>query len=312
LFVEHLVTVFREVRRVLRDDGTVWLNLGDSYATAAGPGWQGKNGQRSDRRFTAVRDNVPLREIARHAPPGLKPKDLVGIPWRVAFALQADGWWLRSAITWCKKSAMPESIQGRPTSATEMIFLLTKSARYFYDPLGFREPRDESAPNLRNFWLLGPEPYPMAHFATFPSEIPRRAILLGTSERGACPVCGAPWRRVVSRTGLRTIAAGMDGERPKLRARQAMGLASRRTALSASNSHNASTPQSPIVTTTGWTPTCAHDAAPVPCVVLDPFAGSGTVPSVAQRLGRIGVGVERKADYLALATRRIGAQGVLL
>lgn len=124
LYVKHMVQVFREVRRVLRSDGTVWLNLGDSYSTGTSADRQPGTGDCAS--WTSRSSSVRMDA-------GLKPKDLVGIPWRVAFALQADGWWLRSAITWCKGSPMPESVRDRPTKATEMVFLLSKSSRYFWD-----------------------------------------------------------------------------------------------------------------------------------------------------------------------------------
>lgn len=227
-YVARLVAVFREVRRVLRDDGTLWLNIGDSYASGKGtchnPGGGPKSYIQEKERFQLDRGSVTsLRES------GLKPKDLVGIPWRVAFALQADGWWLRSEIVWAKKAPMPESVRDRPTRSHEKVFLLTKAARYFYDAEAVRElPADYSRKggsatytangsttngvgsstlhqmnsrgrNQRDVWTLGPEPYPEAHF-----EIPRRAILAGTSARGCCPRCGAPWKRVVERTSEAT------------------------------------------------------------------------------------------------------------
>ena len=120
-YVARLVEVFREVRRVLRSDGTVWLNIGDSYAAA-------RSYQVRDNKHTEVGNNM-----AMSVPPGLKPKDLIGIPWRLAFALQADGWWLRSEIVWHKLNCMPEAVRDRPTKAHETVFLLTKSPRYFYD-----------------------------------------------------------------------------------------------------------------------------------------------------------------------------------
>jgi hypothetical protein len=261
---------------------------------------------------------------------GLKPKDLVGIPWRVAFALQADGWWLRSDVIWAKPNPMPESITDRPTKAHEYLFLLTKRATYFYDSDAAREPhavahiqqqlsppkdRGESRQfakqglhdfvnpagrNRRSVWTIATQSYDGAHFATFPQALVEPCILAGTSERGACPVCGAPWRRVVERERVEDRPGRVQGRNGDSveQAHGADGGVGDRCRVQA--------------TTTGWTPTCPHDAAPVPCVVLDPFSGSGTVPSVAQRLGRVGIGVELKADYLALAQRRIGAQGVLL
>jgi DNA modification methylase len=132
VFVARLVEVFAEVRRVLRKDGTCWVNLGDSYAGNAG-GMQGKNGQRATRTFTA--------RIAFHKGGWrLKPKDLVGIPWRVAFALQADGWWLRSEVIWSKPNPIPESVADRPSKAHEQVFMLTKSHRYAYDGDAVRSP----------------------------------------------------------------------------------------------------------------------------------------------------------------------------
>jgi site-specific DNA-methyltransferase (adenine-specific) len=132
-YVRELIGVFREVRRVLQDDGTLWLNLGDSYATSSPNGFQGKNGGRNDRQFTA--ENLPAKTS-----PGLKPKDLIGIPWRVALALQADGWYLRQDIIWSKPNPMPESVTDRCTKAHEYIFLLSKSPRYYFDQDSILEP----------------------------------------------------------------------------------------------------------------------------------------------------------------------------
>jgi len=231
-FVKSIVEVFEEIRRVLKDDGTVWLNLGDSYAAQRGGtampaetlagGVNGKGdadahrgrrstkelGGRQDESSPEIRTYAVAHRNARAF--GLKHKDLIGIPWRCALALQDAGWYLRSEITWCKKACMPESVTDRPTSATEKIFLLTKSDRYYYDADAVKERtvtfddstrdrdttklnntpgRTKSAGlktnqyatrNMRNFWLLGPEPCRDAHFAVYPSEIPRRAILAGS------------------------------------------------------------------------------------------------------------------------------------
>lgn len=237
-YITNLVEIFREVKRVLKTNGTLWLNLGDSYAGGGGfcttaPSTQnsksGKYGASGALKAGGIR---PRNE--------LKPKDLCMIPARVAIALQADGWWIRSEITWCKRAPMPESVTDRPTSATEKIFLLTKSERYLYNqdevrmsPLdaeddarrilcrtldghksnptksqnglrprksdkqrghgrrhaGFNDRWDlmtkaeqmANGANLRNYWILGPDPFPEAHFATFPREIPLRCILLGSN-----------------------------------------------------------------------------------------------------------------------------------
>ena len=171
-YVANLVKVFGEVKRVLRKDGTVWLNVGDGYARNGGTGGHGPNAIVGNTKKLIQKRNCKVPEVW-----GLKDRDLMGLPWRVAFALQEDGWYLRSRITWVKKTAMPESVKNRPTSSTEEIFLLTKSPTYFYDPNGFRE---ASGANLRNFWILGPEPNGNGHPAAFPRELARRCILLGS------------------------------------------------------------------------------------------------------------------------------------
>lgn len=212
-YVAAMVEVMREARRVLRDDGTLWLNIGDSYAQQGGRGAQGSTSQRTGRSNVAAQ----MRRGNMKAPVGFKPKDLLGIPWRLAFALQDDGWWLRSDIVWAKPNPMPESVLDRPTRAHEFVFLLTKRARYFYNR--FREPfadsrngspggtkpaernvggrtdgltrprQDWIAPegcdgrNARDVWTLAPEPYAGAHFATMPPELARRCIRAG-SRRG--------------------------------------------------------------------------------------------------------------------------------
>lgn len=317
-YVERMVEVFREVRRVLRDDGTLWLNIGDSY-TSGGRTWRADNtnGMRSK---SSGMDSRPPQ------PDGLKPKDLVLIPYRLILALQLDGWYVRSQIVWAKKSSMPESVRDRPTSAWEPIFLLTKSPKYFYDaeavktpashPSGNKErtynnakspnlgsgvPFSGSMANLRNVWHLGPEPFPDAHFATFPTEIPRKAIRAGTSARGCCPECGAPWERVVEReeytpaevdVGVRNVDASRGDKTRKL--------------------NGADYNKQAKTTTTGWQPTCdcvqAGTSEPyecVPCRVLEPFAGSGTTLMVAELLGRDSVGIELNPEYIEIAERRI-------
>lgn len=318
-FVATMVEVFGEVRRVLRDDGTLWLNLGDSYARVGGSDATGSSDGATGRGDAARGICTP--------PIGLKPKDLCMMPWRVALALQADGWWLRSVICWHKRSPMPESVTDRPTSSWEPIFLLAKSDRYFYDAeavkeasspgtnsrgpvptkppktlelgngtknnMSFTEATWAQLPmrNMRNVWTLSSEPYSEAHFATFPSEIPRRAIRAGTSEKGCCPACGAPWERVVERTSMVIDLSGRDGRIPGNGPRSTSGTMV----------------EPPSSRTTGWTPGCAcPPAEPVPCVVLDPFLGSGTTIAAARQLGRHGVGCELNPAYADMARVRIG------
>jgi DNA modification methylase len=232
-YVARMVEVFREVRRVLRADGTCWINLGDSYNSRLDGSHGGWNGSSPEPQRTK-NEGAKVQISA----PGLKPKDLVGIPWRVAFALQADGWYLRSDIIWSKPNPMPESVTDRPTKAHEYVFLLSKSPRYFFDQEAVREPHvrlwdpakngkgvnfrgvldkrndpvtqeghygaiaapNPAGRNVRSVWEIATQPYPEAHFATYPEELVRRCILAGTSERGCCPECGAPWKRETTPT----------------------------------------------------------------------------------------------------------------
>lgn len=174
IYVKNLVAIFREVDRVLRKDGTVWLNVGDGYARNGGTGSCGPNAVVGNTKKLIQKRNCKVPDCW-----GLKDRDLFGLPWRVAFALQSDGWILGSKITWIKKNAMPESVKNRPTNATEEVFLFAKSPKYFYDPNGVRE---ESGANLRNYWILGPDSNRNGHPAIFPRELARRCILLGSRE----------------------------------------------------------------------------------------------------------------------------------
>ncbi len=171
-YVEHLVEIFRNVRRVLTDDGTFWLNVGDGYARNGGTGNCGPNAQVGNTKKLIQRRNCTVPDCW-----GLKDRDLMGLPWRVAFALQTDGWLLRSKITWVKKAPMPESVKNRPSNATEEVFLFSKTPNYYYDNQAVRE---ETGANLKNYWLLGPDSSGTPHPAVFPKELARRCILLGS------------------------------------------------------------------------------------------------------------------------------------
>ncbi len=172
-YVSNLVTIFAEVRRVLKPSGTLWLNVGDGYARNGGTGNCGPHAIVANTKKLIQRRNCKVPYCW-----GLKDRDLMGLPWRVAFALQEDGWILRSRITWIKKTAMPESVKNRPTSATEDIFLMAKSPGYYYNPDAVRE---STGANLRNCWLLGPDiKGSKGHPAAFPRELARRCILLGS------------------------------------------------------------------------------------------------------------------------------------
>lgn len=182
-YVYNLWNVFHEVKRVLRDDGTLWLNLGDCYAATGGTGHQGKHGCRANRSHTQ-------RSLKRSSVGGrVKPKDLIGIPWRVAFALQQNGWYLRSDIIWHKPNPMPESVTDRPTKSHEYIFLLSKSERYYFDGPSIAEkasfpegPRNTR--NKRSVWTVQTKPFKGSHFATFPTELITPCVLAGCPRGG--------------------------------------------------------------------------------------------------------------------------------
>jgi len=309
-YVANMVGVFREVRRVLRKDGSLWLNLGDSYNGSGGAGGDyGPGGLKEGQ------PKYPGRNVS-----GLKAKDLCGIPWRVAFALQADGWWLRSDIIWAKPNPMPESVTDRPTKAHEYIFLLTKSPTYYYDADAIRESlaTEPHAPgnktgrdgghlrndfgtdamervwgnpagrNKRTVWTVATQPTPEAHFATYPTKLIEPCIIAGTSPQ-ACPKCGAPWERVTEKTGA---------------------VHTREPAHQPGNTRTKTD-------STGWQPTtrptetfrptcpCADNDGSGKCLVLDPFHGSGTTALVALENGRAYVGCELNPAYIEISRRRI-------
>ena len=257
-YITRLVEVFREVRRVLRADGTLWLVMGDSYATGAGKVGQHPGGGKQGERWAGYRGNHdkdpkasgigPMTQANRLPQPALKPKNLVGVPWRVAFALQADGWYLRSDIIWAKPNPMPESVTDRPTKAHEYVFLLAKSQRYFYDADAVMEAavdpeyriRGKVRPNAdslyrsddmggdnrsglhlqfggrkyrnrRTVWTVTPRPYSGAHFATFPPRLIEPCILAGCPEGGTVldPFAGAGTSLLVARD-LNRNAIGIE------------------------------------------------------------------------------------------------------
>jgi DNA modification methylase len=324
-FVETMLEVFREVHRVLRDDGTLWLNLGDSYAGSG----KGRNADGSanvdpnSKQATSL--GTILGTLQKSTPDGLKAKDLMGIPWEVALALRNDGWYLRQDIIWHKPNAMPSSVSDRCTTSHEYLFLLTKKPRYYYDAEAIKEPaiyagdnrgaRKDSRrgmkansmsgstgamKNRRSVWTINTKPYKGAHFATFPPTLVEPCILAGTSEHGCCANCGTSYIRLVEKGEPILQAWSSKGAGQYDIEEQGM----RRTGLDDGSTLKHIVP----TVTVGWERDCVCDTDEVvPCTVLDPFAGSGTTLAVAKQLGRFGVGCELNSEYAKLADARIAS-----
>ncbi len=290
-YVAKMVEVFRCVRDVLADDGTVWLNLGDSYAGSWGA--QGRTGQMADRSV------ISARQIAAHPhkktrtgsikQDGLKQKDLIGIPWRVALALQADGWWLRQDIIWSKPNPMPDSTTDRCTRSHEYIFMLTKSARYYYDHEAIREPAVSSHPSGNGFV--------------------RDARLSYLNADGTARGNAEQWKPQVADDRKDLASDTYSRHRSRIEGGQSLqaapnGWRNRRSVWTVSTkpykgAHFATFP-------TDLIEPCILAGAPKGGLVLDPFNGSGTTGYVALKHGRRYIGCELNPDYVALSVERIG------
>ena len=303
-FVENLVNVFREVKRVLRDDGTVWLNLGDSYSS----------GGRTTTTNQSLRGDKDYGVTRPKPSKGIKPKDLIGIPWRVAFALQQDGWYLRQDIIWHKPNPMPESVKDRCTKAHEYIFLLSKNVKYYFDNEAIKEdakyPNGPNSPhkikavdnvysanlqkiganpkrNKRSVWTITTKPFKGAHFATFPKDLIEPCVLAGCPEKMCCE-CGTPYKRQMQKTGefqrrwSKTIATAegspYEGQSSMQNIYEDLGL--QKQCDCKTNKTKAGT-------------------------VLDPFGGSGTTGIVAAQHNRNAVLLELNQEYIDLAKERI-------
>ena len=319
-YVANLVAVFRECKRILRDDGTLWVNIGDSYARD--PAKVGNGHPSTGKQAT---NKGSLYEYQSPIPDGVKQKDLIGIPWMLAFALRADGWYLRQDIIWAKPNPMPESVKDRCTKSHEYIFLLSKSARYYYDHEAVKEPakndsgwakqaekgkrhqdhkagsiylanREESQyglltakitpdRNKRDVWTVTTKPYKGAHYATFNPELIKPCILAGAPET-CCAKCGAPYERVTERVSL-----GKRYSTGKSKEKNESGLV---TGFSGYDDGSSS----PVFKTIGFEPTCTCNAGTSSGIVFDPFVGSGTTVATAIQLGRKGIGLDLSLTYL--------------
>lgn len=343
-YLETLVRVFAEVRRVLRRDGTAWVNMGDSYCTRPN-GNIGRTSRVQHSRNHAVYRRAHARRSAAQ-PPGLKHKDLIGMPWRLALALQEAGWWLRSCVVWQKPTPMPESCRDRPTTAHEYMFLLTRSAKYHYDAEAIKEPttggahgrgtgvnpkaripagwdtgpgdhrdkvgryprskqnesfsaaitRPVSMRNKQTVWTVQSAPFPGAHFATFPPKLVEPCILAGTTSQ-ACAECGAPVRRVVARQPRGDWTKGRHETGDRLKEGRGDATDGGR---GAAFYEGYKAPE-----TVGWEPDCICWEPGGRCLVLDPFAGSGTTGMVAIEHGCDFVGIELNQAYAEMARGRL-------
>lgn len=293
-FVSELVGVFKEVRRALRNDGILWLNLGDSYAGSWGAQSREHAGKHAPNISALSANQVKAARIRQSGTgslsrtPGLKPKDLIGIPWRVAFALQADGWYLRQDIIWSKPNPMPESVQDRCTKAHEYLFMLTKSARYYYDIDAIKEPMSLSSverltqPNIDN--------------QTGSDRVPGKT-------NGNMKAVG----KVDKQRGHRRRHAGFNDRWDAMeKAEQCSGLRNKRSVWEVatqpfSEAHFATFPPALVEP-------CIKAGCPKGGTVLDPFGGAGTTGLVADRLGRNAVLIELNPEYAAIAERRIARE----
>ena len=291
LYVEHATELFREVRRVLRDDGTLWLNLGDSYANDGK--WGGKTGGKP----AAALHGGPVGRTRRDS--GLKPKDLVGIPWRVALALQEDGWYLRSDIIWAKPAPMPESVTDRPTRSHEYIFLLAKSERYYYDHEAIKEPSagHGSGKGYKRDARLTYADKNGARGSDEPWK-PREVYANQTSKHLAADPQSGQRRLAESVTAARKATGDHDNPFGDTRNKRDVWTVNTDPFPDA---HFAVFPPALI-------PPCVLAGCPVGGTVLDPFSGAATTAMVAKRNHRKAIGCDLNGEYIEMSARRLSQE----
>ena len=297
-FIHNLCDILDEVGRVLRPDGTLWLNMGDSYfggGRAQGKTPEADEGEMQESNTGSYVDPPDWS----NASDVLKPKDQCLVPHRTVIELQERGWYLRSTVVWHKKTAMPESVKDRPTNAHEYFFLLSKNEQYFYDHFAIKEPMvtggEGSLKNKRDVWSLSGGSFSGEHFATFPKDLVEPPILASTSEKGQCAECGTPIKRIVEKGD---VAYEDAGDRKRADA----------PGSEISKGHNSVFQEGVIFDeqTAGWERQCDCDTDETePQIVLDPFQGSGTTGIVAMKHGRRFVGIDLSEKFINIAKERI-------
>lgn len=385
MFVRHLTTIFHELKRVLRKDGVFWMNIGDSYSGSRGNGY--KQSLQTTNGAYSSDENYDMAKRNNRNDGDCKPKDLIGIPWMLAFSMRADGWYLRSDIPWVKRNSLPSSVTDRPGSSIEHVFLFSKSPKYYYDHIATMQPSSESYnkdkrprgvirqcvnentkydrndPQYRKFetiagglvalvpkqdgtgnntytgfndryepnglglrymrdsdfffktWqgllhnedgepmalVVNPKGYKGSHFASYPIRLCEPLILAGTSGKGVCPKCSAPWVRVVKKkqTGERLV----NGEYKMSKGGRKRCLAPGSEILSTTSAFKTGMWMTPE--TVDWKPTCTCNLDPIPATVLDPFSGSSATGVACKLHNRTYIGIELNPEYVKLGEQRI-------
>lgn len=317
-YIDNLVLVFREVWRVMRDDGICFINLGDSYANSGGGIGSG-----------IQLGNVGSGTVKNRRTPGFKHKDLLMVPARVAIALQDDGWYIRKDIIWNKLNPMPESATDRPTSSHEHVIMATKHYDYFYDAGAVEEPatygsdlgilrtkkfdpvsksaqkasveqrgnidsrngNPEGMRNLRDVWTFATETSTDEHFAVMPQRMAELCIKAGSSEKGCCRVCRAPWEL------KKEIVGNSRG--------------ANQTIIPDRLDLNTMQMERNVYSYGDWAPTCkCPDFEPTPCAILDPFGGISTTGLVAAKLGRHATVIELGTQYIEIMKTRLKREDI--